>query len=152
MKCKRSQAPHVSVEFVKALRESVCLDTRFIEIRCDNKAAIVLATGEGSWRTKALANKVYNIREQVEHGTASVNYVESSLQSADSLTKFMKSAPIQARACSQLAMTHVGEHGRLGHVRNAVDQVRVCRIFVPETENLVKMRFLIPQRFLLTSL
>ena len=73
-------------EFVKALRESVCSDTRLIEIRCDSTAAIVLATGEGSWRTKASANNVYNIREQVEHGTVSVSYVDTTSQCADSLT------------------------------------------------------------------
>ena len=36
-----------------------------VELRCDNSAAIVLATGEGSWKTKSAANKVCYIKEQV---------------------------------------------------------------------------------------
>ena len=48
----------VLADYVKTLRESLCLPTPTIELRCDNTAAIVLATGEGSWRTKSTANKV----------------------------------------------------------------------------------------------
>ena len=33
-------------------------------MKCDNAAAIVLATGEGSWRTKSAANKVYAVKEK----------------------------------------------------------------------------------------
>ena len=39
-----------------------------IELKCDNTATIVLATGEGSWRTKSAANKVYAVKEKVEVG------------------------------------------------------------------------------------
>ena len=42
----------VLADYVKTLRESSCLPTPTIELRCDNTAAIVLATGEGTWRTK----------------------------------------------------------------------------------------------------
>ena len=45
-------------DYVKELRESLCLATPNIEIKCDNEAAIILATGEGSWKTKSAANKV----------------------------------------------------------------------------------------------
>ena len=44
-------------DYVKTLRESLCLPTPTIEIRCDNTAAIVLSTGEGSWRITSAANK-----------------------------------------------------------------------------------------------
>ena len=57
-----------------------------MEIRCDNTAAIVLATGEGSWRTKAAANKVNAIREKVEKGKLKESYVGTKEQCADSLT------------------------------------------------------------------
>ena len=62
-------------DFVKTLRESLCIPTKAFEIRCDCTAAITLATGEGSWKTKSATNKVYGIRQQVEFGTLKVTYV-----------------------------------------------------------------------------
>ena len=53
----------VLVEYIKTLRESLCLPTPVMKIMCDNTAANVLATGEGSWRTKSAANKVYAVKE-----------------------------------------------------------------------------------------
>ena len=53
-------------EYVKALRESTCKPRPDVELGCDNTSAIVLSIGEGSWRTKSLANKVYYVREEVE--------------------------------------------------------------------------------------
>ena len=38
----------VLADYIKTLRESLCLPTPVMEIRCDNIAAIVLATGKGS--------------------------------------------------------------------------------------------------------
>jgi len=58
----------VLADYVKTSRESLCLPAPTIELRCDNTAAIVLATGEGSWRTKSAANKVYAVKEKVESG------------------------------------------------------------------------------------
>ena len=43
-------------DYIRTLRESLCLPTKSVEIRCDNIAAIVLATGEGSWETKHVVN------------------------------------------------------------------------------------------------
>ena len=54
----------VLAEYGGTLRESLCLPTSVIEFRCDNTAAIVLATCEGSWRTKSAANKVYAVKEK----------------------------------------------------------------------------------------
>ena len=65
----------VLADYVSTLRESLCLPTPTMEIRCDNTAAIVLASGEGSWRTKAAANKVNAIRERVENGRPKISYV-----------------------------------------------------------------------------
>ena len=66
-------------------------------MRCDNAAAIVLSKGEGSWRTKSAANKVYAIREKVDCGMLEIEYVPTADQCADSLTKFLKSGQEQAR-------------------------------------------------------
>ena len=65
-------------DYVKSLRESLRLPTPTIELRCDSTSAIVLATGEGSWRTKSLANKIYSIREQVEFGSVVVSYTHTT--------------------------------------------------------------------------
>ena len=65
----------VVADYIKTLRESLCLPTPVMELRCDSTAAIVLATGEGSWRTKSAANKVNAVREKVEAGSLKVTYV-----------------------------------------------------------------------------
>ena len=78
-------------------RETLCQPTPVIELRCDNIAAIVLATGEGSWRTKAAANKVNAVREKVEAGSIKVSYVGTKQQCADSLTKFLRGDQINLR-------------------------------------------------------
>ena len=53
-------------DYVKSLRESLVIPTTTFELECDNRAAIVLGTGEGSWKTKALANRVQSVKESVE--------------------------------------------------------------------------------------
>ena len=45
------------IDFVISLQESMSVMAGPGLIKCDNKAAIVLATGEGTWKTKALANR-----------------------------------------------------------------------------------------------
>ena len=87
----------VLAEYIKTLRESLCIPTPVIELRCDNTAAIVLATGEGSWRTKSAANKVNAVREKVEAGRLKVSYVGTKQQCADSLTKFLRGDQINLR-------------------------------------------------------
>ena len=80
----------VLAEYIRILRESLCLPTSVVELRCDNTAAIVLATGEGSWRTKSAANKVHAVKEKVDHGYIGVSYVSTKDQCADSLTKYLE--------------------------------------------------------------
>ena len=54
----------VLAEYIRTLRESLCLPTSVVRMRCENAAAIVLATGEGSWRTKSAANKVHQVKRK----------------------------------------------------------------------------------------
>ena len=91
-------------DYVKTLRESLCLPTPMIEIRCDNTAAIVLSTGEGSWGTKSAANKVYAVKVKVEVGRLRISYVGTKEQCADSLTKFLRGGPDQLKAREQLSL------------------------------------------------
>ena len=96
-------ATAIIADYVKELRESLCLPTPNLEIRCDNRAAVILATGEGSWKTTSAANKVHYLRELVKLGLASVTYVPTNLQAADSLRKFMKRA-VRRRGDAQREM------------------------------------------------
>ena len=57
-------ATEVIGDFIKALRESTCIPTPVVELRCDNNAARVFTTGDGSWRTKSTANKVARVKEK----------------------------------------------------------------------------------------
>ena len=91
-------------DYVKELRESLCLPTPNVEIRCDSEAAIILATGEGSWKTKSASNKVYYLREMVALELVKVTYVPTNLQAADSLTKFLKGGPDQKIARELLGL------------------------------------------------
>ena len=127
--CTANLADHV-----KTLRESLCLATPNVEIRCDNSAAIILASGEGSWKTKSAANKVYYLREQVEFGFVTIHHVGTHMQAADSLTKFLKGGPDQKRACELLALDDVRmlQPGRRSSQVNACgssDRIRVYRFF-----------------------
>ena len=88
----------VLAEYVRTIRESLCIPTPTIELRCDIIAAIVLATGEGSWKPKSAANKVYMVKEKVDRGLVTVTYVSTQDQCADSLTKFLRSGQGQKKA------------------------------------------------------
>ena len=75
-----------------------------MELKCDSTSAIVLATGDGSWRTKPLANKVCSIREQVEHGPVKVRHVNTAEQCVDAFAKFVQGGPQQALARKHLSV------------------------------------------------
>ena len=95
-------------DFVKTLRESMFIPTPVITIRCDNNAAKVLATGEGSWKTKSTANKVARVKEQVELlKTVVVEFCGTKDQHADSLTKFLRGGPEQQRALEHLCLEEI---------------------------------------------
>ena len=78
-----------------------------MKIMCDNTASIVLATGEGSWRTKSAANKVHAVREKVDCGMPKIEYVSTSENCADSLTKFLKGGQDQAKANLHLSLVNL---------------------------------------------
>ena len=75
-----------------------------------NIAAITPTIGEGSWRTKSLAIKVYHLREQVENGSIVVTPIETAEQYADSLTKFLKSGAQQAKAREHLSLCEIDDN------------------------------------------
>ena len=142
----------VLAEYITTLRESLCLPTPSVEIRCDNKAAIVLATGEGSWRTKSVANKVHSIREKVERGMLRISFVGTKDQCADSLTKFLKGGPDQNKAREHLSLINNEDSGserdalaRVNGIRTNLRAVgsfgpRLCRVSCSSSD------FSVPQR------
>ena len=56
---------------------------------CDNKGAIALAEGEGSWRTKTLVAKMRAIRSHLNAGYIRVSHIETSRMLADILMRFL---------------------------------------------------------------
>ena len=58
----------VMAEYIRTLRESLCLSTPVVRIKCDNTAAIVLATGKGSWRTKSTPTEYIKSRRKCRMG------------------------------------------------------------------------------------
>ena len=62
----------------------------------DNAASLYLAHGQGSWRTRALANRAAALRSRLEMGTLDFMKVASEDQRADGLTKVF-AAPAMAR-------------------------------------------------------
>ena len=128
-------------DYVKELRESLCLPTPMMMIKCDNKAAIVLATGEGSWKTKGAANKVYYLRELVALKLAKVEFVATNEQAADSLTKFLRNGSQQSKARELLGVEDVN----LGRMSPQVcgvasDRITVSKLVVRTPGCLEKMR------------
>ena len=139
----------VLADYVKTLSESLCLPTPTIELRCDNTAAIVLATGEGSWRTKSAANKVYAVKEKVESGRLKISYVGTKDQCADALTKFLRGGPDQLKAREQLSLVKLegcktgrGTHAKASGVENSFSPTgefgpRICRVRCPDPDELL---------------
>ena len=118
-------------DYVKELRESLCLPTPNVEVKCDNEAAIILATGEGSWKTKSAANKVYYLREMVALELVKVTYVPTNLQAADSLTKFLRGGTDQKIARELLGVEEISAGRRSPQVCGvASDRAKVSRVCV----------------------
>ena len=139
----------VLADYIKTLRESLCLPTPMMELRCDNTAAIVLATGEGSWRTKSAANKVNAVKEKVESGRLKISYVGTKEQCADALTKFLRGGPDQSKAREHLSLVSMescktgrGAHAKASGVENSFSSTgefgpRVCRVICPDSGELL---------------
>ena len=61
----------------------------------DNSASIFLGHGQGSWRSRAYANKAAGIKSSVRDGSLILQYVGTKEQRADGLTKAL-SVPLLA--------------------------------------------------------
>ena len=53
----------------------------------DNQAANQISTGRGTWKTRALSQKVNGIRSRTSRGLLKLEYIETTLMRADGLTK-----------------------------------------------------------------
>ncbi|CAK0858473.1 unnamed protein product [Prorocentrum cordatum] len=77
----------------KSMQSSVVATLESMQIKCcavlygDNSAANQIATGRGTWRTRALSTKVNAIRSRVERGLLTLQFVATSFMKADGLTK-----------------------------------------------------------------
>ena len=67
------------------------LETMGIAVRStlfgDNQAANQISTGRGTWKTRALSQKVNGIKSRTSRGLLRLEYIETALMRADGLTK-----------------------------------------------------------------
>ena len=80
-------------EGLSSLLTSMCLPHDVPKLCCDNKGAIALTQGEGSWRTKTLVAKMRAIRSHLQAGFITVSYIETTKMLADIMTKFLGPNP-----------------------------------------------------------
>ena len=80
-------------EGLSSLLTSMGLPHGVPQLCCDNKGAIALTQGEGSWRTKTLVAKMRAIRSHLKAGYITVSYIETTKMLADILTKFLGPNP-----------------------------------------------------------
>ncbi|KID82484.1 polyprotein [Metarhizium guizhouense ARSEF 977] len=76
----------------------ICLDSKTIQIQCDNQQIIKLVIKEvGLLQTKLRHVNIHDhwIRQETEKGTISVNYVPTGEMVADGLTKALSSQPFK---------------------------------------------------------
>ncbi|KJZ68672.1 hypothetical protein HIM_11944 [Hirsutella minnesotensis 3608] len=95
-----SQATKESM-FVSCLLQEIGirLDSKTIRIQCDNQQTIKLVNKEvGPLQTKLRHVNIHDhwLRQEVENGTISVNYIPTGEMLADGLTKALSSQPFKA--------------------------------------------------------
>ena len=93
----------IVLEGVKALLESMGLRVVSSTLWGDNAASIFLTQGQGSWKTRCLANRAAGLRSRVESGDLVVSYVGTKDQRADGLTKCLP-VPATQRMREQLCL------------------------------------------------
>ena len=74
----------------------------------DNAASLCIAEGQGSWRTRSLANKAVALRSRLDQGTLELRKVASEEQRADGLTKSFPAA-VMARIRGQFGLVPIVE-------------------------------------------
>ena len=84
----------------------------------DNAASLCIADGQGSWRTRSLANKAVALRSRLDLGTLELKKVSSEEQRADGLAKVFP-APAMARIRGHFGLTIVAENALIQMVREA---------------------------------
>ena len=82
-------------EGLSSLLTSMGLTHDAPQLYCDNKGAIALTQGEGTWRSKTLVAKMRTIRSHLQAGFNTVSEIDITKMLADILTKF--SGPNPAR-------------------------------------------------------
>ena len=69
----------------------------------DNSASLAVAMGQGSWRTRCLANRASALRSRLHQGTLQLGHVPTAEQRADGLTKILP-VPGMARVRSAFGL------------------------------------------------
>ena len=77
----------VMLEGAEAVLGSMGIRPSLVQMWGDNSASLCIATGQGSWRTRALANRASALRARTQQETLSLGFVGTQDQRADGLTK-----------------------------------------------------------------
>ena len=109
------------LEGSEAVLHSMCVSTKAETptLWGDNSASLLIAEGQGSWRTRALSNRAVAIRSRVEMGMLIVNKVSSEEQRGDGLTK-CNPAPIMGRIREHFGLVALLDRPRLRAARAGV--------------------------------
>ena len=75
------------MEGVEAVLGSMFIKADSPEMFGDNQAAIHTFKGQGSWRTRCLANRAAALKARMEAGLLAMGFVASAEMKADGLTK-----------------------------------------------------------------
>ena len=74
-------------EALQVVMESMAIQTKVPELYGDNTASLSVMAGEGSWRTRALANRASALRQRSQAGLVILRHVPTGEMYADGLTK-----------------------------------------------------------------
>ena len=74
-------------EALQVVMESMAIQTKVPELYGDNTASISVMAGEGSWRTRALANRASALRQRSQAGLVLLRHVPTGEMYPDVLTK-----------------------------------------------------------------
>ena len=96
------------LEGFESLLSSLFVRSGVATLYGDNSASIFLGHGQGSWRSRAYANRAAGIRSRVKSGDLILSYVGTKEQRADGLTKAL-SVPLLAVCRQLLGLQRLGQ-------------------------------------------
>ena len=82
-------------EGLQAVLVSMSIGCIGFRVRCDNSAAITIASGSGTWKSRSILNRLHYVRQAVESGVVDLTFVGTNGQLADLLTKCLTTLSLE---------------------------------------------------------